>query len=45
VPHFRQSGKKVVVDCEVNHFEEPGAVILHAGIREGAVGQPAVLPR
>ncbi len=27
-----------VVECEVNHFEEPGAVIPHAGIREGAVG-------
>ena len=27
-----------VVECEVNHFEEPGAVIPHAGIRGGAVG-------
>jgi len=27
-----------VVECEVNHFEEPGAVISHAGIRGGAVG-------
>lgn len=33
------------VKCEVNHFEEPGAVVPHARICEGAVGQPAVLPR
>ena len=26
-------------------FEEPGAGIPHAGICEGAVGQPAVLPQ
>ena len=31
--------------CEASGFEEPGAVIPHAGICEGAVGQPAVLPR
>jgi hypothetical protein len=24
--------------CEASHFEEPGAVISHAGIRGGAVG-------
>jgi len=31
--------------CEASDFEEPGAVIPHAGICEGAVGQPAVLPQ
>ena len=33
------------VECEASHFEEPHAVIPHARICEGAVGQPAVLPR
>ena len=26
-------------------FEEPGALIGHAGIREGGTGQPVSLPR
>jgi hypothetical protein len=30
--------------CKASNTEEPGAVILHAGICEGAVGQLAVLP-
>jgi hypothetical protein len=30
--------------CEVNNVEKPGAVIPHAGICEGAVGQLAILP-
>ena len=30
---------------QVSSFEEPCAVIPHAGICEGAVGQLAVLPR
>ncbi len=30
--------------CEASNFEEPGAVVPHAGICTGAVGQPAVLP-
>jgi hypothetical protein len=30
--------------AEASSSEEPGAGILHAGICEGAVGQPAVLP-
>jgi hypothetical protein len=29
----------------VSRFEEPGAVVPHAGICEGAAGQLAVLPR
>jgi hypothetical protein len=33
------------VSAEASDFEEPGAGKLHAGIREGASGQPAVLPR
>ena len=31
--------------AEARTFEEPGAVIPHAGIRAGAVGQLAVLPQ
>lgn len=30
--------------CEASTTEEPGAVVPHAGICEGAVGQLAVLP-
>jgi hypothetical protein len=30
---------------EASHFEEPRAVVPHAGICAGAVGQLAVLPR
>jgi len=30
--------------CEANNVEKPGAVIPHAGICKGAVGQLAVLP-
>ena len=30
---------------QANNPEEPGAVIPHAGVCEGAVGQLAVLPR
>jgi hypothetical protein len=30
--------------CKASNTEEPGAVISHAGICEGAVGQLAVLP-
>jgi hypothetical protein len=33
------------VECEASHFEEPRAVIPHARICEGTVGQPTVLPR
>jgi len=33
------------VSAEASDFEEPGAGKPHAGIREGASGQPAVLPR
>ena len=32
-------------ECKASDTEEPGAVILHAGICAGAVGQLAVLPR
>ena len=32
------------LDAEARILEEPGAVILHAGICEGAAGQLAVLP-
>lgn len=32
------------LDAEARILEEPGAVVPHAGICEGAVGQPAVLP-
>jgi hypothetical protein len=32
-------------DTEASIFEEPGARKRHAGIRAGAVGQLAVLPR
>jgi hypothetical protein len=31
--------------CEASHFEEPRAVVPHAGICAGAAGQLAVLPR
>jgi hypothetical protein len=31
-------------ECKASSMEEPGAVISHAGICEGAVGQLAVLP-
>ena len=30
--------------CKASNTEEPGAVISHAGICKGAVGQLAVLP-
>jgi len=30
--------------CEASNFEEPGAVVPHAGICTGAAGQLAVLP-
>ena len=30
--------------CEASNFEEPGAVVSHAGICAGAAGQLAVLP-
>jgi hypothetical protein len=30
--------------CEASNFEEPRAVVPHAGICTGAVGQLAVLP-
>lgn len=33
------------VSAEASDFEEPGAGKPHAGICEGAAGQPAVLPR
>lgn len=33
------------VEDEMTDAEEPGAGIPHAGIRAGAAGQPAVLPR
>jgi len=33
-----------VAKCEASSSEEPSAVIPHAGICEGAVGQLAVLP-
>jgi len=33
------------VSAEASDFEEPGAGKPHAGILEGASGQPAVLPR
>jgi len=36
--------KYLYVVCEANNVEKPGAVIPHAGICEGAVGQLAVLP-
>ena len=32
-------------ECKASDTEEPGAVILHAGICAGAAGQLAVLPR
>jgi hypothetical protein len=31
--------------CKASTTEEPGAVVPHAGICAGAVGQLAVLPR
>lgn len=34
----------MTLDAEARILEEPGAVILHAGICEGAAGQLAVLP-
>jgi hypothetical protein len=34
-----------LTSAEANSSEEPGAEKLHAGIREGAVRQLAVLPR
>jgi len=33
------------VSAEASDSEEPGAGKPHAGIREGATGQPVVLPR
>ena len=33
------------VSAEASDFEKPGAGKPHAGIREGAAGQPAGLPR
>ena len=33
------------VSAEASDFEEPGVGKPHAGICEGASGQPAVLPR
>lgn len=45
VPLDTKGSTQLMVKCEVNHFEEPGAVIPHARICEGAVGQPAVLPQ
>jgi RNA-directed DNA polymerase len=34
-----------VSQCEASNLEKPGAGKLHAGICEGGVGQPALLPR
>jgi hypothetical protein len=34
----------MTLDAEARILEEPGAVILHAGICEGAAGQLAILP-
>jgi hypothetical protein len=42
---FIINSKYLYVVCEANNVEKPGAVIPHAGICEGAVGQLAVLPR
>jgi hypothetical protein len=33
----------ISAECNASSFEEPGAIIPHAGICEGAVGELAVL--
>ena len=35
----------IVIDTEANAYEEPSAIISHAGICAGTAGRPAVLPR
>jgi hypothetical protein len=35
----------VEVECEASYLEDPSAVVPLAGVRVGAVGQLAVLPR
>lgn len=41
---FVMISKYLYAVCKASSFEKPGAVIPHAGICEGAVGQLAVLP-
>lgn len=43
-PTYVMTSKYLNAVCEASNFEKPGAVIPHAGICEGAVGQLAALP-
>ncbi len=40
----KDSDEAILLSAEASLAEKPGAVIPHAGICEGAVGQLAVLP-